>query len=199
MIATLTKTMTADEFWEWASLQENADTLFELDCGRIVEMPSPGEVHGLICAWINHLLWAYVLKLGKGRVAGNDTGLLVESDPDTLRGPDVMLFLESLPLDKASPKYTTEIPALIVEVLSPHDPLGAVNRRVSQYLHRGVPLVWVVDPPARSVSVYRPGQEVYTLVEAEELTGDNVLPDFRCKVVDLFTLPGTTAGESPKQ
>jgi Uma2 family endonuclease len=199
MIATLVKTMTADEFWDWASLPENADATFELDRGRIIEMPPPGELHGVICWLIAHLLGDYVFQRGNGRVTTNDTGLLVEKDPDTLRGPDVMLFLESLPLEKLSPKYVTEIPTLIVEVLSPSDTLGAVNRRVGQYLRRGVPLVWVVDPPARTVSVYRPGQEVYTVAETEEMTGDNVLPVFRCKVMELFTLPGTTAGEIQKQ
>src|SRR5438552_1692602 len=105
MVATLTKAMTADEFWEWASLPGNAGTIFELDRGRIIEMPPPGELHGVICGLIAHLLWNYLFQRGKGHVTTNDTGLLVQEDPDTLRGPDVMLFLESRPLDKLNPKY----------------------------------------------------------------------------------------------
>jgi Uma2 family endonuclease len=196
MIATLTNTMTADEFWEWASLPENSDKRFELERGRVVETPPPGERHGGVCAWVAHLLWVYVLRLGRGRVIGNDSGLLVETTPDTLRGPDLMLFLESRSLDELSQRYATDIPTLIVEVLSPRDRLGEINRRIGQYLKRGVPLVWVLDPDAHTVSVGRPGKEMYTLDETEELTGDNILPEWRCPVADIFTLPGEIG--SPK-
>ena len=156
-------------------------------------MPSPGELHGVICAWIAHLLWMYVIKHGKGRVVGNDAGLLVERDPDTLRGPDLMLFLDTLALAQLSRRYTVLIPALVIEVSSPEDRPGKVNRRISQYLKRGVQLVWLVDPEERTVTVYRPGKELYILNETDELTGDDVLPDWRCQVVDFFKLPGATA------
>src|SRR5689334_17656953 len=90
--------MTPDEFFEWANRPENEDRFFELDEGEVVEMPPPGELHGLICGFIVHLLWKYVLERGKGQVCSNDTGLLVKKKPGTVRGPDIMLFDESRPL-----------------------------------------------------------------------------------------------------
>jgi Uma2 family endonuclease len=48
----------------------------------------------------------------------------------------------------------------------------------------------VVDPEVRSVTVYRPGQIMVVLDDTEELTGEDVLPDFRCRVADFFRLPG---------
>src|SRR5437868_1654586 len=94
-----TQRMTAEEFWDWASRPENQDRLFELDRGEAKEMPPPGDAHGSICAWIAHLLWEYVLRRGKGRVTSNDTGVLVGRDPDSVRGPDLMLFGESAPVE----------------------------------------------------------------------------------------------------
>src|SRR5581483_5060470 len=102
----------------------------------------------------------------------------------------IMVFDNSKRLEDASRKYVQEVPQLIVEVLSPSDRMGKVNKRVNQYLRRGVPVVWVVDADTRIVTVYRPGQEQQPLDETDELTGDGVLPDFRCRVVDLFTFPG---------
>src|SRR5437879_1884539 len=86
------KRMTAEEFWEWASRPENQDRHFELDRGEVVEMPPPGINHGFVCGWIVHLLWVYALRRGKGYPVSNDSGLLVEQDPDSVRGPDVMFF-----------------------------------------------------------------------------------------------------------
>ena len=41
-------------------------------------------------------------------------------------------------------------------------------------------------PPKRHTQHRRPDGELYY----EELTGEEVLPDFRCRVADLFTVPG---------
>lgn len=53
--------MTADEFWEWSSRPENRDRYYELDRGEVVEMPSPGERHGVLCMWIEYRLMHYVI------------------------------------------------------------------------------------------------------------------------------------------
>jgi Uma2 family endonuclease len=185
-----TKLMTAEEFFDWLQRPENQQRLFELEAGEVVEMPPPGELHGILCGWIAHLLWRYVLQRGQGSVSSNDAGLLVKRSPDTVRGPDLMLFDESKTLDQLNPRFVERLPKLVVEVLSPSDPRGKVDRRVTQYLRRGVPLVWLVDPEVRTVSVHRPGQELYVVDDTEELTGHEVLPDFRYRVAELFTLPG---------
>jgi Uma2 family endonuclease len=188
--------MTADEFWEWAKRPGNEDKAFELDHGEVVETPTPGELHGVLCSMVAHLLWNYVFRRGGGYVCGNDTGLLVQRNPDTVRGPDVMLFDEPRQLDALNSRYATGVPKLVVEVLSPGDAPGKVNRRIGQYLQRGVPLAWLVDPEARIITVYRPGQEMYTRDETEELSGEGVLPDLRLPVAAVFTLPEKPASAS---
>jgi Uma2 family endonuclease len=65
-----------------------------------------------------------------------------------------------------------------------------VNRRIIQFLKRGVPLVWLVDPEVRTVTVYQPGKELYLVDDTEEVTGEDVLPDLRFRVADLFAMPG---------
>jgi Uma2 family endonuclease len=194
MATVATRRMTAEEFWEWASRPENQDKRFELDRGEVVEMPPPGIPHGVICAWIAYMLWGYVLRRGKGYVCSNDSGLLVQRNPDTIRGPDLMLFDAPRRLEDLTPRYAENVPQLIVEVLSPTDQQGKTNRRIGQYLQRGVPLVWLVDPEVRIVTVYQPGKDFYTREEADELTGETVLPDLRWRVADLFTFPEPEKG-----
>jgi Uma2 family endonuclease len=57
---------------------------------------------------------------------------------------------------------------------------------VRHYLARGVRLIWVVDPEDRSVTVYRSGQQATILGETDMLSGEDVLPGFSCRVVELF-------------
>jgi Uma2 family endonuclease len=190
MATVLPHQMTADEFWDWACRPENQDRLYELDEGKIEEMPPPGELHGAICFLIAYLLGRYVFERGKGYICTNDTGLLIKRKPGIVRGPDIMLFDENRPLHKLSRKFARGVPKLVVEILSPSDKMAQVNRRISQYLKRGVPLIWLVDPETRTVTVYRPGRDFEVKREHEELTGNSVLPKLRYRVAELFALPG---------
>lgn len=183
--------MTADEFRRWVDLPANRGRWWELDQGRVVDMPPPQAPHGTICAWVAHLLWAFAVARGRGRVTTNDTGLIVETDPDTVRGVDVMFFDASLALDAIPAGYETDPPALAVEVRSPTDRVNQMSRRVAQYLARGVPVVWVVDPSDQTVAVHRPGGAVPAVARGDDdLTGPDDLPDLRLRAGDLFTLPG---------
>ena len=159
MATVATQRMTAEEFCEWANRPENQDRLFELDRGEVMEMPPPGDVHGSICAWIAHLLWEYVLRRGNGRVTSNDTGLLVGRDPDSVRGPDLMLFVESAPLETLSKGFSEAVPLLIIEVLVAERYAGAECSAAStNTLAAACPLIWVVDPEERTSTVFRPGE-----------------------------------------
>jgi len=115
-------------------------------------------------------------------------------DPDTVRGPDLILFDDVRRYEELNPKYCDRVPVLAVEVLSPTDRWGKVTRRLSQLLQRGVRLVWLVDPDDRSVTVYRPDQLPQVFDENEELTGDDVLPDLRCVSPTFSTARRRVAG-----
>jgi Uma2 family endonuclease len=185
-----TKLMTADEFFDFVHRPENHDRFFELEGGVVIDMPPPGELHGYVCGNVGRILGNFTFQRGRGYVCTNDTGVVLETDPDTVRGIDVTLYDEPRKYDELTPRYAKSLPTLAVEVLSPDDRPGKMMRRVAQFLRQGILLVWVFDPEACDVTVHRPGKEPYVLGRDEELTGDEVLPDFRCRVADLFKLPG---------
>lgn len=185
-----TPTMTAEEFFDWANRPENEGKRYELQDGEVIEMPSPGQAHALVCWFVTALLTDYIRRRGAGHMLTNDCGLIVRRRPDTVRGPDVMLYLESLTLDQASSKHVETVPALIVEVYSPSDRPGRINARIDQYHRMGVKLVWIVYPEERTVNVCRPGELPKVLDESDDLTGNGVLPEFACKVAELFSAPG---------
>jgi hypothetical protein len=47
-------------------------------------------------------------------------------------------------------------------------------------------LVWEVNPEIRLVHVHRKDGTASRLHPTDELTGEDVLPGFRCRVADLF-------------
>jgi Uma2 family endonuclease len=185
-----TKLLTADEFYDFVHRPENDGRFFELERGVIIEMPPPMMPHGVVCGNVGWVLNGFVRHRKRGFVCTNDTGVLLETDPDTVRGIDVSLYDELLTFAQLPRKYSTHLPLLAVEVLSPDDRPGKTTRRVSQFLRQGIPLVWIIDPEAFDVTVHRAGKEPIVLGKDDELTGDDVLPDFRCRVADLFKLPG---------
>jgi Uma2 family endonuclease len=190
MTTVATKPMTAEEFFEWANRPENRDRHFELERGEVVEVSRPGLPHGVVCSNVDWVLNGFARQRRRGYSCSNDAGVILERDPDTVRGPDLAFYDQEHRYDELTPKFSEQLPKLAVEVLSPNDRWGKVMRRITHFLNRGIPLVWLVDPEDRSVAVYRPGQLPQVLDENEELTGDDILPDLRCRIADFFFVPG---------
>jgi Uma2 family endonuclease len=185
--------MSAEQFFDWCNRPENRDRLFELERGEVVEASRPGERHGFVCLNLGAILGNYTFQRRQGYACGNSAGLILERDPDTVRGPDVFLCDQARRYDDLSPRYSDRLPTLAVEVLSPNDKWAKVTRRITEFLRRGIAVIWLVDPEGQSVTVYRLNQLPQVFEGADELTGEPELPEFRCRVADFFYLPGEEA------
>lgn len=190
MATVATQLMTAEEFWEWASRPENTEKYWELERGKVIEMPPPTKVHGFVCGNVARILGTYAAQTCRGYICTNDSGVLIERDPDTVRGPDVCYYVDDQTADTMDRKYSLTLPILVVEVRSPNDTRMRIQRRMEQYLRVRIPMFWLVDPEERFVTVYQPGEISRTLDDQDELTGNAVLPDFRCRVAEFFSTPG---------
>src|SRR5262245_57430783 len=146
MTTTVTRRMTAEEFYDWVNSPENAGRHYELERGEVVEVSRPGEKHGVVCINTGYLLGGYIRQRRQGSACGNDTGIVWERDPDVVRGPDVVYYAVNRYFDELNPKFAEEIPLLAVEVVSPNDRPGKISLRVEQFLGWGVAMVWVIDP-----------------------------------------------------
>ena len=159
----------------------------ELIRGALSETMPAGLRHGQIAVNLAILLGVFVKPKKLGVLAGSDSGVLLERDPDTVREPDVAFFsAEKIPPDADIPGYAEVAPDLVVEIVSPTDRLSAVNDKALMWLRYGVRLVWVVRPEERLVDVHRDGHPVVTLDESAALDGHDVLPGFSCAVREVF-------------
>lgn len=187
---TLPRLMTADEFWDYCQLPENRNRSLELVRGEVVEVSRPTMRHGAVCHAFSMELGLYARQTRSGCVTVNDAGVVLARDPDSVVGPDVAFFTHVTRYADLPAKWSLSPPLLAVEVLSPSDKPSEVHAKVCDYLANGVRVVWLADPEAQSVTVFRPGRTPEVLDAAATLTGGDDLPGFACRVLDLFVMPG---------
>ncbi len=130
----------------------------------------------------------FVDENGLGWVWGPDLGYVCFPDaPGKVRKPDVSFVRkERLPEGLTSDEYLYIAPDLAAEVLSPNELAYDVDRKVREYLNAGVSLIWVINPEERTIRVHRRDRSVSWLHEQDELSGEDVIPGFRCRVSTIF-------------
>lgn len=131
--------------------------------------------------------WVKQQPAPRGRVLSGEAGFRLRTDPDSTVGIDVAYVAAGLAA--ATPptaRLVDGLPVLAVEILSPSDKHEEIIAKVGEYLDVGNPLVWVVDPDFRTVTVHRPGQEPELFNARQALSGDPHLPGFRVNVAELF-------------
>jgi Uma2 family endonuclease len=178
-MSTTTHLMTAEEL---IRLDDDPHR-HELIKGELLTMPPPGEEHGLICTNLTLILGQYVKVNKLGRVYV-ESGYKLESDPDTVLGPDVS-FVGTDRSGFRIEGYHSGPPDLAVEVLSPSDRKGKVEYKVSLWLQFGTKSVWLVNPRRRTVEVISASGERKLFHETDELVDDTV-PGFRVAVSEIF-------------
>jgi Uma2 family endonuclease len=166
-------------------LDAHEDRLCELVDGVLVEKPKGLRESLLACALIE-VLGPFIRARNLGVITG-EAGMM-RLFPGLVRIPDVAFaHWDRLP-NRRMPAVSVPavVPDLVVEVLSPSNTEAEMARKRQEYFGAGVRLVWMVDPDARTVTVYTAPHQSTTLGEADTLSGDPVLPGFTLPLRDLF-------------
>jgi Uma2 family endonuclease len=159
----------------------------ELVRGRVVRMPPPGSRHGKVCCNTAFEMRLFLKDHDRGHVLSNDSGVVTEREPDTVRGADVCFYsYERVPKGPLPPGYLDVPPDLVFEVLSPEDRWRKILAKVSEYLMAGVQAVVVLDPERRKVHVFEGDEPTRVLTDQDELTLPSVLGEFRVPVRLFF-------------
>lgn len=161
---------------------------FELVGGVLREREPKGAEHGEIEVQLMLPLGSYVLRRGLGRVYPSDTHFILPlaTGEETVAPDLAFVRTDRLPPSGQRTGFLRLAPDLVVEVVSPSERPAAVAEKVSLYQDAGVPLIWVIRTPPRTVSVYPLGSEPVTLSEGEMLDGRDVVPGFRLPIARLF-------------
>ncbi len=177
--------VTAQDLWRLGE----GDTRRELVNGEVIEMAPVGGIHGRVTSRICRRLEKHVERHGGGEVVVGDVGFVLNlpNDPERVRAPDVaFVSTQMLPEGRLPEGFLQGAPDLAVEVLSPSDNPVDVQQKVRDYLEGGGRLVWVIAPPARTITVYRADGSARLVREPESLEGEDVLPGLTIRLAELF-------------
>jgi len=157
---------------------------YELVDGAIEVSPG-GMRHAKVGGKIFYLLKRTADRTGEGEVYGPDVGLTLPNG--NVRSPDVCYVRrEKLPGGESPEGFGEVVPDLVVEVLSPGDRMRQVAGKIGEFLDAGTPLVWLVDPKSRTVTIYRSLSDTKHLTENDTIDAEPVLPGFSVRVSEFF-------------
>ena len=185
MSTTETKLVTADELL----MMPDDGFRYELVKGELKRMSPTGDEHGRVTMELAYALYQYVKLNNLGRVYAAETGFKLESDPDTVRAPDIaFVSMERIQAAGRIQGYRGGAPDLAVEVLSPGNTKREMAEKVKDYFAAGARLVWIVNPRLKTVAVYRSLSDIVTLTEKDMLDGGGVVPGFQIPVAEIFAI-----------
>jgi Uma2 family endonuclease len=173
-----TTLLTIDEFLKLPS----SECLRELVRGRLIEARLPTTRHGEVCLAIGAQLSSFNKANGKPWLLSMRAGIVTHREPDSLRGPDVLLYQASrVSGGKLPSSYLAVMPDVVFEVLDVYDQWSDVIERALEFLRVGVSVVCIADFQKESLAIFRDGQAPKLLhagdtFELPELAGDLRVP-----------------------
>jgi Uma2 family endonuclease len=171
-------------------IEAKEDRLCELVDGVLVEKPM-GYTESNIAIKLITALQLFVEKGDLGVVTG-EAGM-IRMSRDLVRIPDVAFASwDRFPARKLPDESVPEIvPDLAVDVLSKNNTPREMELKLREYFAAGVKLVWIVDPAAKTVTVYSAPTRAKTLSASQTLDGGKVLPGFELSIRKIFANLGS--------
>jgi Uma2 family endonuclease len=145
--------------------------------GRLEFMPPCGEVQQRVAIDIGTELNVWRRSHPEFVVGGNEAGMLLGGE---VRGADVAVWRGGFPPRSG---FARTAPVLAVEIVGEDEGAEALRAKARWYIEHGVPLVWVVEPEARSVEVHT-AQGVTRV--ADRIPESALLPGLAPFVADFF-------------
>jgi len=172
---------------EYLALPES-ETGYELIDGQAIAKMSPKWLHATSTGSL-HLIF-HTWSQDRGRVGIEWAVTLMRRGQDWVPIPDLLYVSnDRLPRDWQEDAPCPVPPELAIEIISPDQTFGTMLEKAMDYLAAGVLRVWVVDPRARSITVFYPDAPPRTFT-GEMLLTDEVLPDLQLTAQQVFQQAG---------
>lgn len=183
MVIEIRPRVPAAEFDAFVALPENADKIFELIGGEIVEVPSNLKA-STISSRVSGFIFIYLQSNDIAHLGGEAGGFYVAGER---YAPDVSVLLKIKQAEPDSSGYNSFPPDLAVEADLPtsYQSQAQLRIKIVNYLAAGT-TVWLLRPETKSAEAYRPGQPVQILNINDALDGDDILPGFKLALKDIF-------------
>ena len=159
----------------------------ELVRGKLIETAPASWGQGGRSSKADRLIGDFVERNRLGETFGAETGFYLSRNPDTVRAPDVAFVrVERIPEDADGSGFFDGPPDLAVEILSPNDRTADLLEKVADFLRAGTLEVWVIDPRARTVTVYVSDDPPRVIRGTEPMSDSRALPGFAEPAASFF-------------
>ncbi len=183
MVSSTTR-LTLEEF---LALPE-ADVTYEYIDGQAVPKMSPKGFHAAVQAALLILLQSWCQQ--KGRIYPKWAIKLKRNGVDWVPVPDLTyISYERLSADWLLDEPCPIAPELAIEIISPGQSFGDLAEKAMDYLNAGVSRVWVVDPQAKSITIFYPDAPPKTKKGTATLT-DSLLEGLQLTPQQIFGQAG---------
>jgi Uma2 family endonuclease len=143
--------------------------------------------HGQICSRVDRIIGNYVETIELGQTVTNDSGVITQRNPDSLRGADVAFYsYKRVPRGPMPSGYLDVVPEVVFAVLSDDDRWSDILEKIAEYLNAGVNVVTVLDPKKQTLQIYTPDQPAQTLSADDQFALPDDLGDFSVAVARFF-------------
>lgn len=179
------KLLTADEFLD---VEPVPGKRYELIRGVLTEKTAgTGFPHSVTVHRTSLYLGQYVEITDFGVICVGEPGYRLESNPDTVRCPDIAWFSPGR-IPPGTSGFPDLTPDLCIEVASPSNSRAdrLLSDKAQMWLDFGAREVWVPNPETVTVTRYRPNRPPEVFAEDDILDGGNLLPGFSVAVWQLF-------------
>jgi Uma2 family endonuclease len=136
------------------------DIIYELIDGEAVpkfqnDEMAPKFFHSSITGALFILLSAWAQ--GKGRVVIEWAIKLTRNQQDWVPVPDLTYISYSrLSADWLQDEACPVVPELVIEIISPGQTFGEMTEKATDYLKAKVQRVWIIDPRAKTITIFYP-------------------------------------------
>jgi Uma2 family endonuclease len=168
--------------------QDNRDLRLEMTAnGELIVMGPTNTETGRRNAGLNFQLYLWARQDGTGVCFDSSAGFTLPNGAKV--SPDASWITrdryEALS-DEERERFAPLCPDFVIELRSKTDRLTRLQAKMVEYIENGARLGWLIDPAARKVYIYRPGEEAETLENPEAVAGDPVLPGFRLQLNEIW-------------
>jgi Uma2 family endonuclease len=179
------RAMSLDEF-DHIEVQEGH--LYELGRGVIQVSDVPGKRHFVQFTASSRQFHAYdIANPGKiHSIGGGSECKILISQLQSERHPDLSIYVSELPED--DDPWSTWIPAIAIEIVSPSSEDRDYREKPEEYLSFGVLEYWIIDADKAQMTVLRrrAGKWQERIVRAPEKYRTHLLPGFEFDLTPVF-------------
>jgi Uma2 family endonuclease len=182
--------VTPEQFKQLAQAEQLARLELTKDGELIVMSPTGGEAgEKNFNLYIDLGIWNRQTRLGKAF----DSSTVFVLPNGARRSLDVS-WVRLKRWDTLTPQEKRGFPPIApdfaIELVSPSDLKNQryedLQAKMQEYLDNGVKLGWLIEPGAKTVEIYKVGQQVEILNNPTTLSGEDVLPEFSLNLSNIF-------------